>query len=163
HAVAGDVDDVVDAAGDPVIAVSVAAAAVAGEVLVRIGREIGFLEALVIAIDRAHLAGPAIGEDEVALAGAGQHLALGIDDLGLHAEEGARRGAGLQRGRARQRRDQDAAGLGLPPGVDDRAAALADDAVIPLPGFRIDRLADGAEQAQRFALGLLHRLFARAH
>ena len=32
HAVAGDVDDVVDAAGDPVVAVLVAAAAVAGEV-----------------------------------------------------------------------------------------------------------------------------------
>ncbi len=35
HAVAGDVDDVVDAAGDPVVAVGVAAAAVAGEVLAR--------------------------------------------------------------------------------------------------------------------------------
>ena len=35
HAVAGDVDHVVDAAGDPVIAVRVAPAAVAGEVLVR--------------------------------------------------------------------------------------------------------------------------------
>ena len=37
-AVAGDVDHVVDAAGDPVIAVLVAAAAVAGEILTRIGR-----------------------------------------------------------------------------------------------------------------------------
>ena len=35
EAMAGDVDDVVDAAGDPVIAVVVAAAAVAGEVLAR--------------------------------------------------------------------------------------------------------------------------------
>jgi hypothetical protein len=32
--VAGDVDDVVDAAGDPVVAISIAAAAIAGEVLV---------------------------------------------------------------------------------------------------------------------------------
>ncbi len=78
-------------------------------------------------------------------------------------KNGSRRRAGLERGRARQRRDQDAAGLGLPPGVDDRAAAVADHAVIPLPGFRIDRLADGAEQPQRGARGLLHRLVAGLH
>jgi hypothetical protein len=41
HAVTGDVDHVVDAAGDPVVAVLVAAAAVAGEVDARIGGEIG--------------------------------------------------------------------------------------------------------------------------
>src|SRR5687768_17893660 len=51
--------------------------------------------------------------------------------------------------RSGERRDQDAAGFGLPPGVDDRAAVVTDDAVIPLPGFRIDRLADRAEQPQR--------------
>jgi hypothetical protein len=44
--VAGDVDHVVDAAGDPVIAVGVAAAAVAGEVFSGIGAEIGLDEAL---------------------------------------------------------------------------------------------------------------------
>jgi hypothetical protein len=41
HAVAGDVDHVVDPAGDPPIAVLVAAAAVAGEIFARVGREIG--------------------------------------------------------------------------------------------------------------------------
>ena len=48
-----------------------------------------------------------------------------------------------------QRRDHVAAGLGLPPGVDDRAAAAADGLVVPHPRFGIDRLADGAEDAQR--------------
>jgi hypothetical protein len=33
--------------------------------------------------------------------------------------------------------------LGLPEGVDDRAAPAADVLVVPLPGGRIDRLADG--------------------
>ncbi len=80
-----------------------------------------------------------------------------------HAEERIGRRAGLEPRRAGQRRDQDAAGLGLPPGIDDRAAAVADHAVIPLPGFRIDRLADRAKQAQRSARGLLHRLVARLH
>src|SRR3546814_14590249 len=40
HAVARDVDDVIDAAGDPVIAIRVAPAAVAREIIARIGREI---------------------------------------------------------------------------------------------------------------------------
>ena len=66
----------------------------------------------------------------------------------LHAEERQGRGAGLQRDGAGQRRDHVAAGLGLPPGVDDRAAAVADHAEIPFPRLGIDRLADGAEQAQ---------------
>src|SRR3546814_8406854 len=40
HAVARDVDDVVDATGDPVVAVGVAPAAVTAEVLAGIGREV---------------------------------------------------------------------------------------------------------------------------
>ena len=70
---------------------------------------------------------------------------------------------GFSARRAGQRRDQNAAGLGLPPGVDDRAAVIADDAIIPFPGFGIDRLADRAEQPQRGARGLLHRLVAGLH
>src|SRR5262249_20677364 len=64
--VAGDVDDVVHAAGDPVVAVRIASRAVAGEVLAGIGREVGGEEALVVAVDRAHLARPAVGDAEVA-------------------------------------------------------------------------------------------------
>ena len=55
---------------------------------------------------------------------------------------------GLVGGHPGQRRDHDGAGLGLPPGIDDRAAPAADHAVIPHPGFGIDRLADAAQQAQ---------------
>src|SRR5947208_2159406 len=76
-----------------------------------------------------------------------EDLAVGIDDLRDHAEERSCRGARFESGGSRKRRDQDAAGLGLPPGVHDRAAAIADDAVIPLPGFGIDRLANGPEEA----------------
>ena len=50
---------------------------------------------------------------------------------------------------ARQRRDHDPAGLGLPPRVDDRAAPAADHLVVPEPRLRVDRLADRAEQPQR--------------
>src|ERR1041385_896811 len=154
---AGHVDDVVDAAGDPVITVGVAAAAVAGEVLALVGREIGLLEALVIAIDRAHLPRPTVGDAQIAARRAFLRLAFGVDNLRLDAEEWPRRRARFELGRARQRRDQDAAGLGLPPGVDDRTAAVADHTVIPLPGFRIDRLADRAEQPERGARRLFYR------
>ena len=51
HAVAGDVDHVIDAAGDPVIAVLVAPGAVAGEIEAGEGGEIGLDEALVVAVD----------------------------------------------------------------------------------------------------------------
>ena len=92
-----------------------------------------------------------------------QHLAVGIDDLRNHPEERPRGRARLELGRPGQRRDQDAAGLGLPPGVDDRATAVADDPVVPFPGLRVDRLADRAEKAQRGARGLLHRRVAGLH
>src|SRR5512133_3975634 len=90
-------------------------------------------------------------------------MALVVDETRLHAEERPGRGARLLVDRARQWTDQDAARLGLPPGIDDRAAAIAHHAVIPLPGFRVDRLADGAEQAQCGARMPLHRLFALTH
>ena len=88
--VAGDVDHVVDAPRYPVVAVLVAAAAVAGEVGALVGREVGLHEALVVAIDRAHLARPAIEDDEVAGGRAFQRRALLVDERGLDAEERAR-------------------------------------------------------------------------
>ena len=67
---------------------------------------------------------------------------------------------GLVGDRAGQRRDHDHAGLGLPPGIDDRAALAADDLVIPHPRLGIDRLADGAEQPQARQVVLLRPLVA---
>ena len=62
-----------------------------------------------------------------------------------------------------QRRDHDRAGLGLPPRVDDRAAAAADVLVVPEPGARVDRLADRAEQPQRAEVVLFDVLEAPLH
>ena len=58
EAVASDIDDIVDAAGDPVEAVGVAPRSVTGEVKPFEGREIGFDKALVIAEHGAHLPRP---------------------------------------------------------------------------------------------------------
>ena len=148
---AGHIDHIVDAAGDPVIAVFIAAAAVAGEIHAGESREVSFNKALRIAIERARLSGPGIsstsGPSQAPVAG----FVVLIQNRWLHAEERTRRRPGLQRRSAGQRRDQYPAGFSLPPGVDDRAAAVADNAMIPKPGFRIDRLADGAQQAKAFA------------
>src|SRR3546814_4121319 len=57
-------------------------AAVAREIIARIGREIGLEEALVIAPHRAHLPRPAFGDAQIALGRvAGLERAIGIDDL----------------------------------------------------------------------------------
>jgi hypothetical protein len=56
---------------------------------------------------------------------------------------------------ARERGDHDRAGLGLPPGVDDRAALAADHLAVPQPRLRVDRLADRAEQPQAGQVVLL--------
>ncbi len=116
-----------------------------------------------IAPDGAHLPRPAPRDAQIALGRPGQDLALGIDDLGIDAGKRPRRRSRLERRRARQRRDQRAAGLGLPPGVDDRAAPLTDHLVIPAPRLRIDRLAHRPEQLQALARGGGHERIALAH
>ena len=59
------------------------------------------------------------------------------------AKEWVRGGARFQCRRAGQRRNENAAGFCLPPRIDNRAALIADDLVIPEPSFWIDRLANG--------------------
>ena len=163
HAVARDIDDIIDPPGDPPIAIGIAPRAVAGEIAAGIGGEIGLEEARMIVPDGAHLPRPALRQAQIALGRAMEFGALGIDEHRHHAEQRQRRRAGLERRGAGQRADQRATGFGLPPGVDDRAAAVADDAVIPFPGFGVDRLADAAEQADRGARGCLYRRIAVAH
>ena len=159
----GHIDHVINATGNPIVSVLVTTAAVAGEVLAFVGREIRLHEALVIAIHRAHLAGPAVGDAQVALVLAFKDVTFSIHKFGQNAKERQRCRAWLQINRARQRRYQNAAGFGLPPGVDNRAAAFADDPIVPLPSFRVDRLADRAQKAQRFSGRAFDRLVPFAH
>mmetsp|Transcript_1801 Transcript_1801/g.5446 ORF Transcript_1801/g.5446 Transcript_1801/m.5446 type:complete len:469 (+) Transcript_1801:145-1551(+) len=155
--VARHVDHVVHAAGDPVVAVLIAAAAVAGEVEAGDG-EVGLLVPLVVAEDVADGRRPRRLDSEEALACAFLLLALLVDDGGLHAEEGTHRAAGLHRGALdRQRHDHDAARLRLPPRVNDRAARATDLFVVPAPRLRVDGLAHRAEQLERRAARPLQR------
>ena len=154
-AMSGDVDHVVDAAEQPEVAVGVALGAVAGEVdagapLVPVLADV----AIGIAVDAAQHRRPRPRQREQAAADLDLLAAL-VANLRGDAGKRPRRRAGLERRDAGQRRDHDRAGLGLPPRVDDRAALAADDAVVPDPRFRIDRLADRAEQPQRRQVVLL--------
>src|SRR5262249_39309110 len=134
--VARDVDDIIDAARDPVVSVLVTATAVAREVHALVGREIGLHEALVIAEHGAHLAGPAVEDHEVTARCAFEHVSLLVHEAWFDAKERPCRRAWLQFGGTRQRRDEDAAGLRLPPGVHNRAASIAHHTMIPLPSLR---------------------------
>src|SRR5262249_15793389 len=145
EAVSSDIDDIVDASGDPVVAIFVATAAVTREIFAGIGLEVRIDETLVVAIDSAHLSGPRIDDAEIAARCAALDLAFGVDNFRLHTEERTRCGTWLESGCTWQRRDEDAAGFGLPPGVDNRTTIVADHVVVPLPGFRVDRFTDGAE------------------
>src|SRR5206468_3607121 len=113
-------------AGDPIVTVLVAPAAVAGEIHALVGREIGLHEAVVVAIDGAHHPRPGVEDDEIARRSSFEDGALVIDDRRPAAEERVGRRAGLEPGCAGKRRDEDAAGLRLPPGIDDRTAMIAD-------------------------------------
>ena len=61
--VSRNIDDIVDAAGYPVVAIGIAVRAVAGKVIPRIRREIRVDTALVVAVDTAKLTWPGLPED----------------------------------------------------------------------------------------------------
>ncbi len=161
HSMSGYVDNVVNAARDLIVAVLVSSCTVSCRVVARELLEVGFLEALGIAVNAAHEARPGFLDDERA---AGDDF---IELLALIVDEGrpdtrVRQGrhAGFDRNRAGERRDQDSARLGLPPGIHDGTFTAADDVVIPVPGFRVDGLAHGAEDSQGRDIRLLDPLVA---
>mmetsp|Transcript_39376 Transcript_39376/g.70554 ORF Transcript_39376/g.70554 Transcript_39376/m.70554 type:complete len:438 (-) Transcript_39376:1019-2332(-) len=144
----GHVDHVVDAAGDPVVAVLVAPRAVAGEVVSLEHGKVGVFVALLVAVDAADGGGPGLLHAQQPLRRPLQLLALIVQDGGHGAEEGQRRAAGLLLPRRGQRRDHVAARLRLPPSVHNGHDPLPDDLVVPAPGLRVDGLAHGAQHAE---------------
>src|SRR5262249_31289970 len=162
EAVTGDVQHVVDAAHDPHTAVLVAMRAVAGDVVAIVETlPVSVDVTLVVAPDRAQHGRPRLRDDEqAALVGLRHALALFAHNVHGDAGKRPRARAGLRGDDAGNRRDQDRARLRLPPRVHDRAALVTDDAVIPHPRFRIDRLADRAEQAQLAQVVLVRKIVA---
>ncbi len=139
---AGDVEHVIEAADDPEIPILVAARAVAGGVEAGVVGPVGFLVAVLVAVDRADHGRPRLADDETAVLAGFALVSSVVEDCGIDAEEWQGRGSRLAGSGSGERGNQDRAGLGLPPGIDDRASAAADVFVIPVPGLRVDRLAN---------------------
>src|SRR5215467_6548460 len=159
-AVAGDVHDVVDAAEKPEVAVLVALGSVAGEVDVVVLRPILLHESVGIAPDAPQHPGPRLAQHQVARL---RRVALFVEHLGVDARERERGGAGLERGETGQRRDEDVARLSLPPRIDYRTTASADDLPVPNPRLWIDRFTDGSEQPETREIAPLRELLAPLH
>ncbi len=97
HAVSGDVEHIVDAPGDPVVTVLVAAGAVAGEVHAAEGLEVGIDETVVVTVNGAHLPWPGVENHQIALRRAFQQVAEIVHQPRHYAEQRPRRRAGLER------------------------------------------------------------------
>ncbi|MNS56604.1 hypothetical protein D3C72_894660 [compost metagenome] len=161
--VTGNVQHIVHASGDPVVAVFVTTCAVAAEVHVFEGREVGLLESVVIAKQGTRLARPRVGDHQVAFGRAVERVAFVIHQRRLHAEERTGSGTGFQLSGTRQRGDHETTGFSLPPGVHYRTFFVADFLPVPLPGFRVNRLANRAENTQGRAVGAFDGFVAFSH
>jgi len=148
--VTGNVDDVIDTAGDFVIAVGIALRAVAGEIRAGKLNEVILDEPAVFVIPQtAGHAGPGVFNTQSAFAGPFDFFSFFIKQNRDDAEERHHGFGRFDIDRAGQRKDHVSAGFGLPPGVGNRAMAGADLIVVPPPGFGVERLADGTQNAQR--------------
>src|SRR5215204_1713976 len=147
--VPGDVHHVVDAARDPVVAILVAPGSVPDEVHPVVDLPVALLVTLRILVEGAEHRRPGPLQNQISVLGAFPDVFHGVAvlvvDVRLDGQEGPRGAAGLGRGDARQRGDQDHAGFRLPPRVHDGAAPAADVLVVPLPGPGVDRLANRPE------------------
>src|SRR5579872_2560992 len=116
---AADVHDVVHAAEDPVVAFSVAARGIAGEIVAGNAPPVLLFIALRITPDRAQHAGPRPPDDEESFLVRSDGYPVEVDNLRQNSGQRKRSRTWPRRNRAGDGRDHDGAGLGLPPGVDD--------------------------------------------
>ena len=117
-----------------------------------------------VAPDGTHLTGPAVCDTQNTLGRAFENFGSGgVQNDRLNAKERSGCRAGLQRGCARQRCQQVTTGFGLPPRVNDRRFAFADNVVVPVPCFGVDRFTHGAEGLDRRQVILFDELGALAH
>src|SRR5579875_1860967 len=100
-----------------------------------VAREISLHEALWLAPDRLHHPRPGVADADVACLARPRidRLALIVEDDRVNTQGCGAAAPRLHRLQRRERAAHETAGLGHPPGVDDRRIAFADDFVIPPP------------------------------
>ena len=102
-----------------------------------------------VTVDGSRLAGPAMRDAQIALRWSIQDFAIILDQLRTHAEEWLAGAARLHVMGMGQGRYHDAAGFGLPPGVDDWRLPAADMVMVPAPGFGVYGFSYGAKNPER--------------
>src|SRR5207249_6655029 len=143
-----DVEHVVDPADNPEVTVLVLPAPVSGEITTFDFAPIDLFVTLRVAPDAAQHVRPRLADDQLSAGIARNSLALVVHDFGHDPEKWQGGGTRFGWDRPRQGRDHDAAGLRLPPGIDNGTTFGADDFLIPNPSLGINRLADGAQQPE---------------
>ena len=161
HAVTGNIDNIINTTGNLIVTIFVTAAAVTCYIIAGELFKVGFLETLGIAIDSPHNAGP---WDFDAQCAAGdcifEFFSFVIHQYRLYTEEGQSSHTGFDIDCAGQRCNQNSACFSLPPGVHNGAFATANQIIIPVPGFGVDRLADGTQSLQTGDVAFLHEIIA---
>ena len=152
---AGDVDDVINAAKNAIVTVGGEHGAVGGVVgpitpVLALGILVVLFvvlrdEALGVAPNGLHDARPGIANADIAgVSRACFHfISFLVPNDRINSKHGWTGAAGLHEIESRLGGAKETAGFRLPPGVDDDGFALANGFVIPLPDFRLDRFADG--------------------
>ncbi|KAF5032183.1 hypothetical protein DSECCO2_619950 [anaerobic digester metagenome] len=145
--VPGDDDQVVGPAEDHDVAVLVLHREVSCSVAARDGLPVGAV-ARIVPVDRPEHGRPGLPDDQEPPGAGRDRLTRPVDDIHDGARYGSSGKPGFHR-LADHRGDDVHTGLGLPPGIHDRALSAADPVVVPLEGLGVEGFADGAEHAQR--------------
>ncbi|CAH0311906.1 hypothetical protein SRABI106_04077 [Rahnella aquatilis] len=139
---AGNIEHVINTACYPVITVFVTTRTVTAKVHIFKRGEIGLLETFMVTKQCTRLTRPRIGDDQIAFACSFLRNAFVVYQSRLNTEERPRCRTRFQLSGTRQRGYHETAGFGLPPGIDNRALAVTNSPVVPLPGFRVNRFAN---------------------
>src|SRR5262249_56689256 len=118
------VQDVIDAAHDPEVAVLVFTGAVTGEIDAGNLAPVLTYVAVGVTIDGAEHARPRTADNEESAVPVRNRLTVHGDNFRDHTREWASRRSGFGCNRTRDGRDHDVSSFGLPPGINDRTTIV---------------------------------------
>ena len=98
---AGNIQDIINPSGDPVVSILIPAAAITSKIVSWIGAEVGFLEPLMISENGAHLPRPGMLNAEISRNCSLDFISIGIHQYWLNAEKRSCCGTRFGFGRSR--------------------------------------------------------------